>query len=230
MTNSVGTLIDTALEMAAPFGQASIPQKALIRHLGLLDRKLAGKIAREAPGLLEAQATSVSITSVGNTGGYTLTSAALAYKDFVYEHSEDWFVPIRIVPDRERHNPPYNPAAVVFGGKLFPCDPTGRNWQVTNPGTMWWRSGDSFGFKYIGLPTQPTGRASVLASPDMAEQYFLGVIYRLALQLGRAPQDMIQTALMMEEDLRRELGLAIMKYVPTKASFGADILNAGETY
>ena len=223
MTNTAGTIIDTAREMAAPYGQGPmpIPEMALIRWLGMLDRRVVGQIAREAPESLSASGTADTVTAAENLTGYSLTAGGLSYRDFRYITSENITIPIRIVPLNQKIRPPSHPAAIVQGSKLYPCDPSGRDWLVNSGvGDSWWKVGDTFDWRYVALPTIPSTRASTLSSPDMCEQYFIASVYRMVLQLNRAPQDMVEVAVANETAAKSEMGISLMKAYPKQSSFG----------
>jgi hypothetical protein len=233
MAITVSNVVDAAIEMAAPYGQGPmpIPQKALIRYLGVLDRRVVGQISREAPHLLSSAGTAIAVTTSGQTAGYTLT-AGLRHFDFWYRNSNEQVTPIRIVPEAELRNPPVHPAGVLRGSgsavKFYPADPQGTDWLVNSTYSSWWAAdGDDILYRYITLPTAPTARTSTLSTPDDFEQYFVAVLYRLCLQLNRAPQDMIEAARIDEEVAKRDMGMSIMKARPVEGSFANYRVDAG---
>jgi len=194
----------------------------LVSQLSSLDREIAMDIAKVAPELLAQNASAdITIVKSSNAAGYSLESGAMRYFDFTYVADDsEYHRNIRMVPLGQFDQAPGHPAATVQGDKFYPCDPLNRRWSGQDDRTFFNGDGEVVRYRFVAVPAALTGPTSSLTSPDFARPYFEQALVVTLLMLNSAPAPMLQTAMLREQILRRQLGLNIYNYAQKNSSWG----------
>lgn len=223
------TLITTAKQRAfGAVGMQKVSNAALLAELSQQDMLVVQMFSQIAPDLLANKNGTITITTIGNTGGYTL-SAGMHYRDFVHiDSADDKYTPINMVQRQHRDSSPRSPAGMLrtdsAAGVFYPIDPMNKRFNTTD--TRQWYDPDeshTVGYSFIAIPSTLTKLSDNLDSPDMAREVFLAALEVRILLSGPVSEEKqvrVTTAVQFLQAAQTSLQMQAYKFMQPQGQPG----------
>lgn len=236
MALTASSLITTAKQRTfGAQGRQKISDAMLLGELSYQDAEVVKMFAQCAPNLLATVTGNITITSAGNTNGYTLSNA-IHYRNFVHvDATDEEYTPINIIGREHELSEVRAPAGMLRLGSsaavFYPVDPLTKRWTGSEQREYYdSASSHTVTYSYVPLPSMLSTTSASLASPDMAREVLVESLVAAILisvdtsDFGEAQlashQLRIQRSLAMRDSSMASLRMQAYKFANPQGSPG----------